>query len=95
MTFEELSADYLEERSVRGATGKTLKWSMEPCENLGTMFAGLRAVDITAGRIREFAAVRLGGGQGGRDSQRELGRAAPHVHSRRAGRQAQPPAALP
>ena len=59
VTFEELAADYLQERAVRGALGKALKWSKARVDNLGTMFAGIRAVDITAARIREYAAARF------------------------------------
>lgn len=73
VTFEELSADYLQERAVRGGADKALKWSKARVNNLGTMFAGLRAVDITAARIRDFAAARLEDGKAAGTVNRDLG----------------------
>jgi len=73
VTFEELAADYLQERAVRGAAGKALKWSRARVNNLGTVFAGMRAVDITAARIRDFAAARLEEGKAAGTVNRDLG----------------------
>ncbi len=64
VTFEELTADYLQERAVRGADPNGLKWSKARVKNLGAIFAGTRAVDITPARIREYAAARLADGTG-------------------------------
>ena len=73
VTFAELSADYLQERAVRCADPKALKWSKARVNNLGTIFAGMRAVDITAGRIRDFAAARLAEGKAAGTVNRDLG----------------------
>jgi integrase len=73
VTFEELSADYLQERAVRGAAGKTFKWSKARVANLGTVFARMRAVDISAARIRDFAAARLEQGKAAGTINRDLG----------------------
>jgi hypothetical protein len=73
VTFEELSADYLQERAVRGAAGKAFKWSKARADNLGRVFAGMRAVDITAARIRDFAAARLEEGKAAGTVNRDLG----------------------
>ena len=73
VTFEDLSADYLQERAVRGADPKALKWSKARVNNLGTIFASMRAVDITAARIREYAAARLADDKAAGTVNRDLG----------------------
>jgi integrase len=73
VTFEELSADYLQERAVRVADPKALKWSKARVDNLGTLFSGMRAVDITVARIREFAAARLADDKAAGTINRDLG----------------------
>lgn len=59
LTFEDLAADYIQEREVRGITGACLQWSKSRVENLKTLFAGVRAVEITTHRMREYARKRL------------------------------------
>jgi integrase len=59
LTFEDLAADYIQERTVRGITGACLQWSKSRVENLKTIFAGVRAVEITTHRMREYARKRL------------------------------------
>jgi hypothetical protein len=52
LTFEDLAADYIKEREVRGATGACLQWSKSRVANLKNMFEGVRAVEITTHRMR-------------------------------------------
>lgn len=62
LTFEDLAADYIQEREVRGAKGACLQWSKSRVANLKTVFGGLRAVEITTHRMREYARKRLAEG---------------------------------
>jgi integrase len=73
VTFEELSADYLQERAVRGVDPKALKWSKARINNLAPFFAGMRAVDITPARVREYAAARLADKKAAGTVNRDLG----------------------
>ena len=73
VTFEDLAADDLQERAIRGTDPKGLKWSRARVDNLGTTFAGMRAVDITPARIREYAATRLADGKAAGTVNRDLG----------------------
>jgi hypothetical protein len=59
LTFEDLAADYIQERTVHGATGACLQWSKSRVANLKTHFAGMRASEITTHRMREYARKRL------------------------------------
>jgi integrase len=59
LTFEDLAADYIQEREVHGATGACLQWSKSRVANLKSFFGGMRAVEITTHRMREYARKRL------------------------------------
>ena len=59
VTFEDLAADYLQERQVHGASPTALQWSQARIANLKTVFAGTRAGDITTHKLREYARQRL------------------------------------
>lgn len=59
VTFEDLAADYLQERQVHGASATALQWSQARVTNLKTVFAGTRAANITTSRLREYARQRL------------------------------------
>lgn len=59
LTFEDLAADYLQERQIHGASSTALQWSNARVANLKTAFTGMRAVDITTGGMREYARKRL------------------------------------
>lgn len=71
--FTELAADYLQERALRGADPKGLKWSKARVENLGAMLGRTRAVDITTALIRAFVAARLADGKSAGTINRDLG----------------------
>src|SRR5262249_26004756 len=72
-TFDELAMEYLQERTVRGVSPKSLKWSKARVANLKTVFAGVRAMDITATRVRDYAAARLAIGKAAGTVNRDLG----------------------
>jgi hypothetical protein len=59
LPFEDLAADYIQEREVHGATGACLQWSKSRVANLKNFFGGVRAVEITTHRMREYARKRL------------------------------------
>ena len=59
LTFEDLAADYLQERRSHGADLTALQWSEARIANLKTVFGGLRATDITTTRMREYSRQRL------------------------------------
>ena len=73
VTFADLSADYLQERAVRGVDPKALKWSKARVNDLARVFAGMRAIDITPARIREYAAARLANNKAAGTVNRDLG----------------------
>ena len=47
LTFEDLAADYIQEREVRGATGACLQWSKSRVANLKGFFGSVRAGEVT------------------------------------------------
>ena len=59
LTFEDLAADYLQERQVHGASPTALQWSKARVANLKTYFGGFQAVNITTSGMREYARQRL------------------------------------
>jgi len=62
LTFQDLAADYVQDRVVRGIMGASLLWSKSRVANLQTFFGGMRAVDITTPRMRDYARKRLAKG---------------------------------
>jgi len=48
VTFDQLAADYIAERTLKGVPSPRLKWSLARVTHLRTFFGGMRAVDITA-----------------------------------------------
>jgi integrase len=57
-TFESMAADYIRDRELRGVPASAIRWSRQRVANLSTVLAGLRAVDITTPRMREYAEGR-------------------------------------
>lgn len=73
LTFEDLAADYLQERTVRGITGACLQWSKSRVANLKATFGGMRVAEITTHRMREYARKRLAQGAAPGTVNRDLG----------------------
>lgn len=59
VTFEDLAQGYIQARIINGVKGGHLLWSKARVTNLSTIFAGMRAVDITTSGLREYAQRRL------------------------------------
>jgi integrase len=59
VTFEALAADYIQDRVVRGVPASGVAWARQRVANLSTVFAGLRAPEITTPKMREYAQDRL------------------------------------
>jgi hypothetical protein len=72
VTFEDLAQGYLQGRIVNGVKSGHLLWSRARVANLSTVFAGMRAVDITTAGMREYAQRRLASGGRTRDRQPRL-----------------------
>ena len=71
--FEELAEDFLNE--YRANNRKSLVWAKRRIErHLTPFFGGLRAVDITTDRIRDYTVNRLNAGASNASVNRELGR---------------------
>jgi len=73
ITFEEMAADYLQERELKGAPPGGLLWSKARVAKLGKTFVGIRAVDITTTRMREYAQARRAAGASASTVNRDLG----------------------
>jgi integrase len=73
LTFEEMAADYLQERELKGAPPGGLLWSKARVAKLRRTFVGIRAVDITTTRMREYAQARRAAGASASTVNRDLG----------------------
>jgi hypothetical protein len=91
--FDDLAADYIQERELRGARGGHLQWSKARVANLKTYFGGMRAVDITTASLREYARKRLALDAAPGDDQPRLRRVVSDVHASPSGRKASASAA--
>ena len=58
VTFDEIAADYVDERALKGVPPARLQWSKARVAHLKTSFGGMRAVEITTGKMREYAKAR-------------------------------------
>jgi integrase len=58
VTFESMAADYIREREVRGVPAPALRWAHQRVNNLSTGFGGLKAVEITTAKMREYTEAR-------------------------------------
>ena len=73
VTFDQIAAGYIDDRSLRGVPAARLQWSRARVENLRTYFAGVLAVEITTTKMREFAKARLAAGATAATVNRDLG----------------------
>lgn len=73
VTFDQLAADYIAERTLKGVPSPRLKWSLARVAHLRTFFGGRRAVDITTQTMREFAKARRASGAEPGTVNRDLG----------------------
>ncbi len=62
VTFEEMAAAYLDDLALKGVPRAHLQWSKVRIAKVSAFFAGTRAVEITTGKMREFAKARLAAG---------------------------------
>ena len=62
VTFEDMAADYLAERTLKNVPAARLQWSRARVAHLKTFFRGMRAADITTATMREYAKRRLAEG---------------------------------
>jgi hypothetical protein len=62
ITFDQLAADYISERALKGVPAPRLAWSKRRVAHLRTFFAAYRAVEITTATMREYAKVRIANG---------------------------------
>src|SRR5205809_690255 len=47
VTFDQIAADYIDERTLKGVPEARLRWSKARVSRLKTFFGGVRAVEIT------------------------------------------------
>jgi integrase len=73
VTFEQIAAGYIDDRSLKGVPAARLQWSRARVEKLRTYFAGVLAVEITTTKMREFAKARLATGATPATVNRDLG----------------------
>jgi integrase len=73
VTFDDLASAYLDERALKGVPAPRLQWSRARVAHLGTFFSGVAAVDITTGRMRDFAKKRIADGATPATVNRDLG----------------------
>jgi len=73
VTFDQLAADYIAERALKGVPAARLQWSRARVANLKTFFGAMRGVDITTSAMREYARVRRGKGAEPGTVNRDLG----------------------
>ena len=73
VTFDQLAADYIAERTLKGVPAPRLKWSLARVAHLRTFFDGMRAVDITTQTMREYARARRASGAEPGTVNRDLG----------------------
>lgn len=59
VSFDDIAADYINERTLKGVPAPRLKWSKARVAHLRTFFGDYRAVEITTALMREYAKVRL------------------------------------
>ena len=62
VTFAEIAAAYMDERTLKGVPAVRLQWSRARVTHLNTFFGAKRAVQITTGMMREYAKARLAEG---------------------------------
>ena len=62
VTFDQLAADYLSERTLKGVPAPRLAWSKARVAHLRTFFEKYRAVEIATAAMREYAKVRIAAG---------------------------------
>src|SRR5262249_7977678 len=73
VTFDQIAADYIAERTLKGVPRARLQWSRARVANLETHFTGMRAVDITTAAMRDYAKARRGQGAAPGTVNRDLG----------------------
>lgn len=73
VTFEEIAAGYLDDRSLKGVPPARLQWSKARVAHLTTFFSRALAVDITTAKMREFAKARIAAGATPATVNRDLG----------------------
>ena len=73
VTFQEIAAGYVDDRALKGAPAARLQWSRARVAHLSAFFGAMRAIEITTGRMREFAKARLAAGARSATVNRDLG----------------------
>jgi hypothetical protein len=73
VTFAEIAAAYIDDRTLKGVPAARLQWSRARVAHLKTFFGARRAVEITTGAMREYAKARLAEGAAPATVNRDLG----------------------
>ena len=73
VTFEEIAAGYIDDRTLKGVPPARLQWSRARVATVSTFFAEMHAVEITTAKMREFAKARLAAGATPATVNRDLG----------------------
>ncbi|HEU4370949.1 MAG TPA: site-specific integrase [Methylomirabilota bacterium] len=73
VTFDEVAAGYVDERTLKGVPPARLAWSKARVAHLKTFFGGMQAVEITTAKMREYAKARRAAGAEPGTVNRDLG----------------------